>query len=90
MQNKLENVHCAISLASFPGLPTVQFLITCSMQKGRGRPGPFYPMNDVSVYQGRQRGEGSPIKRMRLFLHTASDKKQNWTAGRPGNEATIS
>ena len=48
-------------LASFPGLPTVQFLITCSMQKGGGRAGPFYHVNDVSVYLGRQ---GSPIERM--------------------------
>ena len=27
----------------------------------RGRPGPFYHMNEVSVSLGRQRGEGSPI-----------------------------
>ena len=39
----------AICLASFPGLPTVQLLITCSMH-----------VNDISVYQGRQRGEGVP------------------------------
>ena len=43
-----------------PGLPTVQFLIAiaCSMQKQRGRPGPFYHVNDISVYLGRQRGGG--------------------------------
>ena len=42
------SVHtCTSSIVSFPGLPTVQFLITCSMQKRRGRPGPFYHVNDV-------------------------------------------
>ena len=39
----------SITIASFPGLPTVQFLIAC-----RGRPGIFYHVNDVSVYLGRQ------------------------------------
>ena len=53
-------------VALFPGLLTVQFLIACSMQKGRGRPGPFCHLNDVSVYLGRQRGEGSPIERVSL------------------------
>ena len=35
-----------------------------------GRPGPFYDVNDVSVYLGRQRGKGSPIERtsLRPFL----------------------
>ena len=28
-------------LSLVPGLPTVQLLITCSMQNGEGRPGPF-------------------------------------------------
>ena len=39
-------------------------LIAFSMQKQRvgGRPGPFYHVNDVSVYLGRQRGQGSLIK----------------------------
>jgi len=26
-----------LSIASFPGLPTIQFLITCNMQKRRGK-----------------------------------------------------
>ena len=47
-----------LGLASFPGLPTVQFLITCSMQNGGGRPGIFYHVNDVSVFLGRLRGGG--------------------------------
>ena len=33
----------------------------------RGRPGIFYPVNDVSVYLGRQRGEGSLIERTHHF-----------------------
>ena len=44
------------NLASFPSLPTVKFLIACSMLKQRG---PFYHVNDVSVYLGRQRGKDS-------------------------------
>ena len=50
-------------LASFLGLPTVQILIACSMQKQRvGRPGPFYHVNNVSIHLDRQSGEGSLIK----------------------------
>ena len=37
------------SLASFPGLPTIQFLIACSMRNRGGKPGIIYHMNDVSV-----------------------------------------
>ena len=41
-------------IASLPGLSTVQFW---AVYKDRGgRPGPFYHVNDVSVYQGKQRG----------------------------------
>ena len=51
-------------LALFPGLPTVQFSIACSMQKRRGI---FYYVNDVSVYLGgHDRGQGYPIERMSL------------------------
>ena len=41
----------------FLGLPIVQLLI------GEGRPGPFYHVNDVSVYLARQRGEGVPNRK---------------------------
>ena len=47
---------CVEILPLFPGLPTVQFLIACSMEKRRGRPGPFYHVNDPSVYLGNPRG----------------------------------
>ena len=33
-----------------------------STQNRGGRPGPFYHVNDVSVYLGRQGGEWSPIE----------------------------
>ena len=36
-------------LASFPGLPTVQLLIACSMQKQRGKAWSFYHVNNVST-----------------------------------------
>ena len=60
----------------FLGLPTVQFMITCSiqkrMQKNRGgRPGLFYHVNDVFVYLGRQREGRGPQSNERI-LHTHS------------------
>ena len=58
-------------LASFPGLPTVKFLITCSMQNQRGEAGPFYYVNDVSVDLGRQRGGGVLIGLFLEFLSQA-------------------
>ena len=54
--------NCAVNLASFPGLPTVQVLIACGMQNW-GMPGPFYHVNDVSVYLSRQRRGGVPHRK---------------------------
>ena len=45
-------------LFKFPGLPTIRSLTVC--KNGRGRSGPFYHVNDVSVYLGRHRGGGVP------------------------------
>ena len=42
-------------LASFPGLPTDQFVIAYGMQKWRGK---VWPILMMSVFSG-QRGEGS-------------------------------
>ena len=65
------NCHCGdllgAEVGSFPSLiPRSSHrpvLIACSMHKNGGeRPGPFYHVNDVSVYLGRQTGGGSPIK----------------------------
>ena len=53
-------------LASFRGLPTVHFWLLAVCKNGGGRPGIFYHVNDVSVYLGRQKGRGIPIKRTRL------------------------
>ena len=54
------------TIALFPGLPTVHFLIACSMQKNG--PGPFYHVNDVRVYLGRQRRGGVPNQK-NTFVH---------------------
>ena len=65
------------SVALFPGLPTIQFLIACIIQKLRGRPGPIYQVNDVSVYLGRQRVEGIPIERTHI-THVFFVLNQEW------------
>ena len=51
-------------VASFPGISTVQFMISSIVCKNwRGRPGSFYHVNGVGVYLGRQSGrKGSPIE----------------------------
>ena len=57
-------------LASFPGLPTVWFLIVYSMQKmeGGGRPANIYYMSDVNVYLGGHGGRGASNQRIH-FTH---------------------
>ena len=55
---------CGLDIASFPGLPTIQFLIACSMQKKKnegGRPG--------SIYLGRQRVVGFSLVERTHFTH---------------------
>ena len=47
-------------IASFPGLPTIQFLITCSMQERWGKA--WYHLSH-EWHQCRQKGEGSLVKR---------------------------
>ena len=42
----------------------LRFLIAYSMQRRRGRPGPFYHMNYVSVYLGRNRRD--PLSKERI------------------------
>ena len=54
---------------SFPGLPTVQFWSLAVCKNGGGRPGPFYDMNDVSVYLSRQRGGGVPDRKDAFRRH---------------------
>ena len=92
-----------MTLASFPGLPTVQFLIACRQVAvcGGGRPG-------CLIYLGRQKGRGAPPienKNTSLWHYlmvsasSAGSEKhstfayilkviKNWTVERPGNEAT--
>ena len=61
-------VHTRIS--SFLGLPTVQFLIAYHTE---GRLGPFYHVNDISVYQVDEEGRGPRSKmiiiRARVLRH---------------------
>ena len=47
---------CAKTLALFTGLPTIQFFDRLQYANGGGRLDPFYHVNDVTVYLGRQRG----------------------------------
>ena len=49
-------------VASFSGPPTIQFLIAHNMQKWKGKAWYIFilcHMNDINVYLGRQREEGS-------------------------------
>ena len=51
----------------FPIIPILR-CGACTHNMNRERPGPFYHMNDVSVYIGRQRGEESSIKKQKTSL----------------------
>ena len=48
------HVNCS-PIASFPGHSPSSFWLLPVCKNGRGRPGPFYQVNDISVYLGRQR-----------------------------------
>ena len=55
-------------VASFPGLPAVQFLIACSMQKRRGK---VWSILSHIVYLGRQRGGGGVVPNQKEYIsHT--------------------
>ena len=65
---------CGVTLALFPGIPFIQFLIACSMQKRRGNAWSILSHEDIS---GRQRGEGSLIKRA-YFAYAFFTLNQEW------------
>ena len=65
-------------LASFPGLPTVQFLSLSVCKNEGGRPGPFYHWNDVSVYLVGRRGWGGGMH----YSHAFFVLNQEWYAFR--------
>ena len=56
-------------VASFPDLPTIQFLFNYSCKNKGRRFAPLTLVNDVDVYPGTQRGEGSPITFDVRILH---------------------
>ena len=60
------NAH---AVASFPGLPTVQFLIACSKQKRKGKAWSILSHEQHFVYLGRHRGEGCLIEETSLRPH---------------------
>ena len=62
-------IHMWWFVSLVPGLPTVQFLITCNFQNRRGRPGRFQHVNDISVYLGRQRWGGVPHHKITFCAH---------------------
>ena len=57
------------------GLPTVQFFDHLQYANGGGRPGPFYHVNDISVYLGRQRGGGALKQKSVFHLHILRPKQ---------------
>ena len=75
----------------FPGLPTIWFLIACSMQKQRAinykkRPQTHFLMMtpDPSLYLGRH-----DIIHMIKWTSSFYQTIKNWTVGRAGNEANV-
>ena len=61
-----KNPGLTMTIASFPGLPTVQILIACSMRNGAGRLGPFYHVDDILSTQVDKGWDRSPIERTSL------------------------
>ena len=57
---------CSMELASFPGLPTVQFLIACSMQKRRGKAWSILSHEWCQCLTRYIEGGGVPHRRMNL------------------------
>ena len=56
-------IHCSTWLVSFLGLPTIQFLIACSIAKRRGKAWSILSREWCFVYLGRQRGGRGPRSR---------------------------
>ena len=85
--NKEKMISLVFTLASFPVLPIVQFLIVCGMQKRRGRPGPFYHVNDISSTSVDRGGEGSLIEKT-TFLSQVLELEclQNKKCTAPGSK----
>ena len=52
-----------LNLFSSQVFPRSTFRSLTVCKNGGGRPGPFYHVNDVSVYLGRQRGGGVPDRK---------------------------
>ena len=73
-KNSSENVvlsKCYLySLVPRPSHRPVFDLLQYAKNRG-GRPGPFYHINDVSVYLGRQRGGGVPDQETHLCTHSS-------------------
>ena len=61
-------------VALFPGLPTIHFLITCSMQKRKGK---AWSVLSRKWRQCRQKEEGSPMERTH-FVHIFFILNQEW------------
>ena len=61
------------ALASFLGLPTIQFLIACSMQKQKGKAWSILSLNDVMQYLPRltEGGRGPQSKGCISRLHSS-------------------
>ena len=75
----------SFNIASFPGLPSIEFWSLSVYKNERGRPSLFCHMNNISVYLGRQRGEGSPIGRMSLRPYRSFKRSRSKACTTPGS-----
>ena len=66
----------------FPNLPLSPVLLLAVCKTKRRRPGPFCHVNDVSVYLGRQRGEGGGVPDCISHMLFVLKAIKNWTVER--------
>ena len=62
--------HLTSTIDSFSGLPTIQFLIACSMQKQRRKAWSIFHMNDVNVVD--RRGVPDQKNKLEAFFFVVS------------------
>ena len=73
-------------MAQSVAFPSFSFWSLAVCKNGGGRPGPFYHVDDVSVYLGRQRGGGVPHRKNELEALSCSFCPKRWSFERSRSE----